>query len=347
MPLWDAVAALQAGRATGLRGEAKTIAAAAFAAVEGSKAYASGACPGIDYQQPYGGTNHLKTLETDANFVRAALLLYAAGGGRHYLDEATRKYASIRHYFWEPASGLYTVYLFDDGRTCTRLPRRTFASVNGAMIWNGLELARATGTGRYGDEALESARAVDALLSDGAGIFADLQAENDVVEPLIEAMLRVARRPDGAFARRWILRNATAARGSRDARGDYGRFFDGRRRADPRPRGKPPAVSRWRSPPLRWHPPPRLRCVRLGRSPLRSNSKQAVRPRRFDSWATLSRSMARSANAAANSGTRAFCSTASRRSTAPASGKTNRARRARCRGRSSSHGAGPRPARIR
>jgi hypothetical protein len=107
------------------------------------------------------------------------------------------------------------------------------------MIWNGLELARATGDERYRAEALTTARAVDAHLNDAAGIFADLQAENDVVEPLVEAMLRLAREEHAAFARTWVLRNAAAALGARDAAGDYGRFFDG-----PPPRGP---VTAWQS----------------------------------------------------------------------------------------------------
>jgi len=227
VPLWDAVAALQAGRATGRRAEALAVALAAFDRVDGSTVFARGACPEVDYQQPFGGANHVKTLETGANYVRAALLLYAQTGRTAFLTKAQRRYAALRRWFWEPGDGLYTVYLFDDGTTCRPLPHRTFASVNGAMIWNGLELARATGDGRYRAQALTTARAIDARLNDAAGIFADLQAENDVVEPLVEAMLRLARDERAAFARAWVLRNAAAALGSRDAAGDYGRFFDG------------------------------------------------------------------------------------------------------------------------
>lgn len=237
--MWDAVAALQAGRATGRRGEALAVALAAFDQVDGSLAYARGACPDIAYQQPFGGANRLKTLETGSNYVRAALMLYAQTGQRAFLDKAQRQYAALRRRFREPANGLYTVYLFDDGTTCRPLQHRTFASVNGVMIWNGLELARAARDGRYRAEALTTARAVDAHLNDAAGIFADLQAENDVVEPLVEAMLRLAREEHAAFARDWLLRNASAALGARDAAGDYGRFFDG-----PPPRGP---VTAWQS----------------------------------------------------------------------------------------------------
>jgi hypothetical protein len=239
VPLWDAVAALQAGRATGERAAALRTALAAFARVDASPAFARGACPEIDYQQPYGGANRLKTLETDANYVRAALLLHDATRDPGFLGKARRRYAALRRRFFDARDGLYTVYLFDDGAACRRLPRRTFASVNGIMIWNGLELAKRTGDAGYRAQAVATARALDARLDDGAGIFTDLQAENDVVEPLIEAMLRVAREPGGGFARAWILRNAAAARSARDARGDYGRFFDG-----PPPRG---AVTAWQT----------------------------------------------------------------------------------------------------
>lgn len=231
VPLWDAVAALQAGRATGDVADARRVARAAFARVARARVYALGACPGIDYQQPFGGANRLKTLETDANYVRAALLLHAAGEGGALVRDARAHYATIRRWFLQ-RDGLYTVYLFDDGRTCRPLPGRTFASVNGIMIWNGLELARATGDGRYRGDALATARAVAARLDDGAGVFANLQAENDVAEPLVEAMLRVAREQRAAFARDWILRNARAAAAARDRAGDYARFFDG-----PAPRG--------------------------------------------------------------------------------------------------------------
>jgi hypothetical protein len=227
VPLWDAVAALQAAAATRSRATGVGVALAAFAQVDATRVYAGGACPEIDYQQAFGGTNRLKTLETDANYVRAALLLHRATGGARFLEKARARYAAIRRWFFEPASGLYTAYLFDDGTACRPLPRRTFASVNGAMIWNGLELARATGAAGYREQALGTARAIAAHLVDGAGVFADVQAENDVVEPLVEAMLRVAREERAGFAREWILRNAAAARRARRSDGDYGRFFDG------------------------------------------------------------------------------------------------------------------------
>jgi hypothetical protein len=226
VPMWDAVAALAASRATGEHAEGVSLARRAFAFVDGSRVYALGACPDIDYQQPLGGRNRLKTLETDANYVRAALSLYAETRDESLLAKARAKYAAIRRYFLEP-DGLYTVYVFDDGHTCRRLPGRTFASVNGVMMSNGLDLARLTGNDAYSADAVATARAVEKRLSDAAGIFTDLQAENDVVEPLVDAMLRVAREAREPFARAWILRNAAAARSVRTADGDYGRFFDG------------------------------------------------------------------------------------------------------------------------
>jgi hypothetical protein len=226
VPAWDSIAALREYEVThDPRALAK--AQAGFAYVEDSKVYALGACPRIDYQQPNGEANELKTLETDANMIKAALLLYRATHTPAYLDYAVRRYDAVRAYFLDPDVPLYSVYVFDNGRTCTQVPHRFFASVNGDMIWNGWHLARITHDQRYDDEAIATAQAVDRNLSDPAGIFADLQAENDIVEPLVEAMYVLARDGHVAFARRWILRNAAAALPARNDYGTFGRFFDG------------------------------------------------------------------------------------------------------------------------
>ena len=95
------------------------------------------------------------------------------------------------------------------------------------MIWSGVELYRVTGRRGYLLDAIATARAVDRLLADGRGIFAGLQAENDVVEPLVEGMYVLATAGEAAFARTWIVRNAAAALSSRNADGVFGRFFDG------------------------------------------------------------------------------------------------------------------------
>jgi hypothetical protein len=224
VPEWDAVAAADEYLAT-RDPVALRKAEAAFAFVERSHAYALGACPRIRYQQPGGGSDRLKTLETDANAIKAALLLYRATGRNAYRASALADYAAVRTYFLDPAVPLYTVYVFDDGTTCRQLPHRFFASVNGDMIWAGVELARATGARRYLVQALATARAVATRLVDGRGVFVDLQAENDVVEPLVEGMAMLgARYP---FARTWILRNAAAALSARTPGGVFGRFFDG------------------------------------------------------------------------------------------------------------------------
>jgi hypothetical protein len=226
VPAWDSIAALREYEVTrDPRGLAK--AKAGFAYVEDSKVYALGACPSIDYQQPNGEANDLKTLETDANMIKAALLLYRATKSPAYLDSAVRRYAAVRTYFLDAEVPLYSVYVFDDGKTCTQVRHRFFASVNGDMIWNGFELSRVTHDVRYLSEAIATAQAVDRYLSDPAGIFADLQAENDIVEPLVEGMYVLARNAHVALARRWILRNAAAALSARDAYGTFGRFFDG------------------------------------------------------------------------------------------------------------------------
>ena len=227
VPNWDSIAASREMQVLGGNTEALSKAEAAFAFVDQSTAFALGACPGIPYQQPGGGTNKLKTLETAANAIKAAILLYEETDDRDYLTAATTDYAAVRQWFLDPRVPLYTTYVFDNGQRCTQLPHRFFASVNGDMIWNGVELARATGERAYLREALASARAVATDLSDPAGIFTDLQAENDIVEPLVEGMYALASEDRVSFARSWILDNAAAALSARAPDGAYGRFFDG------------------------------------------------------------------------------------------------------------------------
>ena len=225
VPMWDAVAALRTYDVThddvALRN-----AEAAYASVAESDVYAHGACPEIDYQRPHAESGGLKTLETDANLLLAAVMLAQRTHQAGYLDQARRRYDAIRHWFLDPKLALYTVYVFDDGHACKPLPHRFFASVNGVMIDAGLQLASAAHDERYAHEARETAHAVRAL-DDDRGIFTDLQAENDIVQPLVLAMLQLAREGD-AFAKEWILRNAAAAAHARRASdGAYGRFFDG------------------------------------------------------------------------------------------------------------------------
>jgi len=226
VPEWDSLAASREYEVT-RDPQALAKAKAAFRFVEDAKPFALGACPQIRYQQASGGANHLKTLETDGNAIKAALLLYRSTGSRAYLESAVRHYASVRTLFRDPRVALYSVYVFDDGHRCTQLPHRFFASVNGDMIWSGLELTRDTRDARYLRQAVATAKAVVQYLSDPNGIFADLQAENDIAEPLVEAFYELASRTHASFARRWILRNAAAALSARAPNGAFGRFFDG------------------------------------------------------------------------------------------------------------------------
>lgn len=234
VPMWDAVAAARIYAMTGDR-DALTKARRAFALVDSSDAYARGACPAVSFQRADGRPNALKTLETDSNYVKAALLLERLTGEARYLRAAQHRYASIRRYFTDPGLPLYTAYVFDDGRRCRQLPRRFFASVNGNMIENGLLLAARTGNVHYRREALATARAVADDLADADGVYANVQAGNDVAEPLIEAMYDAATQAGETFARRWLLCAATVAQPA--ASGAYGRFFDG-----PPPAG---SVSAW------------------------------------------------------------------------------------------------------
>ena len=227
VPEWDSIAAEREFEVTG-DPHALDLARRAYASVRDSDVYARGACPGIRYQRPFGGGGGLKTLETDSNAIKASLLLWSATGMASYLVDAKQAYAAVRQYFLDPAVALYTVYVFDDGSTCRQLEHRFFASVNGNMIWNGIALARATGQSVYLADATQTANAVAQWLADGRGIFADLQAENDVVEPLVEAFYVRATEQQLDSARTWILGNAGAAiRNDRNPDGLYGRFFNG------------------------------------------------------------------------------------------------------------------------
>jgi hypothetical protein len=225
VPEWDSIALSDEYTATH-DPVALDKAEAAFSFVEDSGAYALGACPRIRFQQPGGGSNRLKTLETEANAVKAALLLFRETRSSAYLASARAHYEAIRAYFLDPRLALYTTYVYDDGTTCQQLPHRFFASVNGDMIWSGVELARDTGIRAYLAEAEATARAVASDQSDPRGIFADLQAENDIVEPLVEGMDVLAAR-GLRFARAWIVRNAVAALSAEAPDGAFGRFFDG------------------------------------------------------------------------------------------------------------------------
>src|SRR5215467_1799029 len=192
-----------------------------------AREFARGACPGVDYQWPYGRGGDLKTLETATNYIKAALLLHQITGSAWYLAKAEREYQQVRKYFLVGNTPLYTVYVFDDGSACRPLPGRYFASVNGNMIWAGSALAAATGNHGYLNQAIATAKAVRADLSDGAGVYADLQADNDVAEPLIEAMYRLAASNNQRFAADWLLAAASAAGADQNAAGAFGRFFDG------------------------------------------------------------------------------------------------------------------------
>ena len=228
VPAWDAIADVREYQVTGNpNAMAKAEAAFRFVATDKAASFQAGACPGIQYQLPGGQPTMLKTLESGSNYVKAALLLYQVTKYRGYLRAAEAQYAAIRRYYLSPGVPLYTVYVFDNGSACAQAPARYFGSVNGNMIWAGYDLARATGRHAYLDQAIATAKAAAQHLGDATGVYADLQAENDVGEPLIEAMYDLARFSHQAFARAWLLRAASAAASGVNSAGAYGRFFDG------------------------------------------------------------------------------------------------------------------------
>ncbi len=222
VPMWDSIADSREYEVT-RDPAALEKAKAAFDYVDTGRSatFARGACPEVNYQIPEGGGNRLKTLETDSNYIKAALLLYQLTGERGYVGKAEAKYRVVRRYFLDADTPLYTVYLYDDGNRCTQLRGRYFGSVNGNMIWAGYHLAEATGNQAYRDDAIATARAVTRYLADATGVYVNLQAENDVVEPLVEAMYELAALGGHGFARDWVLTAATASANT------YGRFFNG------------------------------------------------------------------------------------------------------------------------
>jgi hypothetical protein len=228
VPLWDSIAAAREYQVTrnplALR---KAEGDFAYVAGNAAKLFALGACPSIFYQRAGGGGDLDKTLETGSNYIKAALLLYQITHQHEYLVQAEGQYQADRQYFLSPGVPLYTLYVFDNGSSCQQIPAQYFASVNGNMIWDGYTLAGLTGNGAYRGEAIATARAVEAHLGDGAGVYADLQADNDVGEPLIEAMYDLAAFGHQGFARRWLLRAADASAASIARTGAYARFFDG------------------------------------------------------------------------------------------------------------------------
>jgi len=227
VPAWDSIADMREYQVTG-NPSALAKAEAAFGWLVGkAPAFALGACPGIVYQLPDGGGTLLKTMESDSNYVKAALLLYQSTRYRPYLRQALIRYAAIRRTYFEPSTQLYSVYVFDTGKACHRVPGRYFGSVNGNMIWSGYTLARLTGQHPYLSQALATARAVRQHLGDATGVYADLQAENDIAEPLVEAMYLLAAAGHQGFARSWLLTAARAAGGAVSTSGAYGRFFGG------------------------------------------------------------------------------------------------------------------------
>jgi hypothetical protein len=230
VPLWDSIALGREYEATG--SHSATMLAkekAAFESVDGAgpSVFAFGACPTVHYQQPGGGSNRLKTLETDSNYIKAALLLYRFTRDASYLTKAENAYAAVRHYFLDRHFGLYSVYVFDDGFSCTHLQGRFFASVNGNMIDNGIKLAVDTSNTRYLHEAIVTGQAVAQSLSDPRGVFTDLQAENDVVEPLVEGMYDLAADEGQSFAKHWLQAAASASASGLTSTGTYSRMFDG------------------------------------------------------------------------------------------------------------------------
>ncbi|HKD77907.1 MAG TPA: hypothetical protein VKB76_20540, partial [Ktedonobacterales bacterium] len=74
---------------------------------------------------------------------------------------------------------------------------------------------------------IATGQAVANDLSDARGVFTDLQAENDVVEPLVEGMYDLAAEEGQSFATSWMQAAASASASSLKSTGAYSRMFDG------------------------------------------------------------------------------------------------------------------------
>src|SRR5262249_10304298 len=127
IPEWDAIALMREYEVLGGDPTALSRARAAFDYVDRASVFALGACPDVHYQRANGGGVNLKTLETDGNAIKAALLLYRATHDRTYLDYAVAHYAIVRSHFLDPHVALYSVWVFDDGKTCRQVPHRFYA----------------------------------------------------------------------------------------------------------------------------------------------------------------------------------------------------------------------------
>jgi hypothetical protein len=226
--LWDSLAGSREHEATNST-VALDKAKAAFDYVDKTTVFSGGNCAGIYYQRPDKASGGLKTAETDTNYLRAALALYKRTNDTTYLDKAKTMYAAIRQYYLDTRGDrLYSVYVFDTGGTCEQKTGRYYSSVNGNMIYGGMKLKQYTGDMTYLADALATAHDVETKLADASGIHADLQAENDLGEPLVEAMYALYAEEGQAFARDWIMRNAAAAVSSiQPGTGAMGRFFNG------------------------------------------------------------------------------------------------------------------------
>lgn len=236
---WDAIAEVREYQVTGRRIALRKAEMAMARLNEGPSAgVAIGACPSINYQWPFGRFSFgLKTLETDSNYVKAALLLYQVTRDTAYLNDAEVRYAAIQRYYLSGSTALYTDFVYDNGKTCQAVPRVFLGSVNGNMIWNGATLATDTGQAGYLQEAIATAHAVVDHLRDGVGVYNGLFTDIDVDEPLIEAMYDLATSYHQGFAGSWLLTTASAAGGDINSSYEFGRFFDG-----PPPAG---AVTSW------------------------------------------------------------------------------------------------------
>jgi hypothetical protein len=228
--MWDAVASVREYQATG-SSLALADAEADLATLNNGQAgdgFAAGACPAIYYQWRYGSRDGaMKTLETDSNYVKAALLLYQVTRDRAYLTDAELRYAAIRRYYLSAGVPLYADFMIDNGTTCRPVSRFFLGSANGNMIWNGATLATDTGRTGYLRQAIATARAVAAHLRDGAGVYNGLFTDIDIGEPLVEAMYVLATTWHEGFARRWLIASAAAASADMNSRHEFGRFYDG------------------------------------------------------------------------------------------------------------------------
>ncbi len=157
---------------------------------------------------PTEAANDLKTLETDGNAIKAALLLYARAARRRIPRDRRAPLCGGPKLLSRPRGRRSTpTYVFDNGAHCAQLPHRFFASGNGNMIWNGVRALTASRVEQRLPGRGDCRRRVRSRSTSSTAAASLLTSR-----PRTTSSSRLSRRMDvlaaeahGGFARHWIL----------------------------------------------------------------------------------------------------------------------------------------------